>query len=340
MAKTKSKSSKESPKHKEKTVQTTQQSAENVNSKHSPASKKSTISKKSKKEAPTQDAQTQQTQTQADMTQKTELAPPDANRFEEMKRLALEIQKQQIKNALEDKVVDLEFDKTQWELTKWATYDEEQKQKKKEAEAAPPGTPAPMTGEPPVQAISNDPVPGETKQEVGEQGDYLNETPKVSLIIEGVEIFLIFLTFVLGGVASGFSKIEVWFALINLLIALGLLVFTLVAHVKRLEVDSLETVQKTTRYFIKGCYKKVYFNFAFWRLPLHFATFVILIYFGNCGDEKANFHVPGYCTETSAAKGLYISAGIFALLNMIGPIIHLHYMKKNVFAIITFAGSE
>lgn len=209
------------------------------------------------REAPTQDIQTQSIQTQADVIQKTELSPPDANKFEEMRRLAEELRKQEIKNVLDNKFVDFEFDKTQWELTKWVNYDEEQKQKQKEFEGMPPGTPVPLTGEPPVQAISNNPIPGETKQKIGDQGDYLNKTPIASLIIEGTEIFLIVLVFMLAGMASGFSRLEVWFALTNLLIALGLLTFTLIAHLKRLEVDSLETFQKITRYFIKGCYKKV-----------------------------------------------------------------------------------
>uniref|UniRef100_A0A914RAP8 Uncharacterized protein n=1 Tax=Panagrolaimus davidi TaxID=227884 RepID=A0A914RAP8_9BILA len=140
-------------------------------------------------------------------TQKTQqtIAPPDEDKFDKLKEEAIKARKTQItqiSQTMSKAKRETGYDKTQWELTKWAD------------EAAKPTditkqTDAPLGLAPPAEAKASE-VPGENRQEEGERGDYLLELPLVSLILNGIELLFTFLAFILSTVANGENSMKVF----------------------------------------------------------------------------------------------------------------------------------
>uniref|UniRef100_A0AC35G6B8 Transmembrane protein n=1 Tax=Panagrolaimus sp. PS1159 TaxID=55785 RepID=A0AC35G6B8_9BILA len=281
-------------------------------------------------------ASTQRSQaSQNGRTQKTQqtIAPPDEDKFDKLKQEAILARKSQITQTTQTNSKakrETGYDKTQWELTKWAD------EAAKPTDIAKPND-APLGLAPPAEAKASE-VPGENRQEEGERGDYLLELPSVSLILNGIELLFTFLSFILSTVANGENSMKVfgvYVTSINLIlcfIGAGFLSFW---QWKHKDVAEEESKQKTKHYYVRGCSKKMYFHLHYWRMILYFLTFVILLYYGNCGDQLAGFRHVGYCEEGSST-GLFFSSSFFSMFSIIPPIIHLIYIKKGIFAIVSF----
>ena len=120
------------------------------------------------------------------------------------------------------------YDKTQWELTKWAD------------EAAKPTE-----------------VPGENRQEEGEKGDYLLDLPLVSLILNGVELLFILLTFIFVAIASGMTYFGAWVTSLNMILCCTGIGFVTFWQFRHKDIAEEESKQGTKYYYVKGFAKKM-----------------------------------------------------------------------------------
>uniref|UniRef100_A0AC34GX01 Transmembrane protein n=1 Tax=Panagrolaimus sp. ES5 TaxID=591445 RepID=A0AC34GX01_9BILA len=296
-------------------------------------------SKKSLIAAPTQHSQQKSQSQNEGKTQKTQktIAPPDEDKFDKMKEEAIKARKSQITQITEAKSMakrEIGYDKTQWEFTKWA---DEAVKPTDNVKPACLTIDVPLGLAPPKEATAQE-VPGENRQAEGEKGDYLLDLPLISLILNGIELLFTFLSFILSNIANGAGGMEVfgvYVTSINLILCFVGAGFITFWQWKHKDVAEEESKQGIKHYYVRGCSKKMYFHLHYWRMILYFLTFVILLYYGNCGDEYAGFNYEGYCRK-GAAAGLFFASGFLSMFSIIPTIIHLVYIKKGIFAIVAF----
>uniref|UniRef100_A0A7E4VTP2 Transmembrane protein n=1 Tax=Panagrellus redivivus TaxID=6233 RepID=A0A7E4VTP2_PANRE len=281
-----------------------------------------------------------------EMTQASKTAPPDNDKFDDLKKDAMQVRKTQIQtkekqikspkaksHAASPNASEFVFDKTQWELTKWG----EDAKKNEDILPVKPLNGADVAVKsalaPPKTALASD-VPGENRQTAGEQGDYLHDRPLMSLIMNAVEIVLAVLAIMFSLVASRFLVFGIYVTTINLALGIAGATFILIWQLRRGEVGEEETAQKTKRYFVKGLFKKIYFDLHYWRAVAYFCCFVIFLYHGSCADERAGFRTYGFCRSTSYAMAMYLIASVLSFLAMVPPITHLVFIYRKVFAIV------
>uniref|UniRef100_A0A914Z032 Uncharacterized protein n=1 Tax=Panagrolaimus superbus TaxID=310955 RepID=A0A914Z032_9BILA len=161
-------------------------------------------SKRSLIAAPTQHSQQKSQNSQNGRTQKTQktIAPPDEDKFDKLKEEAIKARRSQMTQMTEAKSMakrEIGYDKTQWEYTKWA---EEALKPTDNIKPACLTNDIPLGLAPPKEATPQE-VPGENRQEEGEKGDYLLDLPLISLILNGIELFLTFLSLILSNIANG-----------------------------------------------------------------------------------------------------------------------------------------